>query len=67
MFTHVDTNEAAAGVDIRVELSEFNTDSKRWMRQASAERRVFVFHDGTRELFACFGGSLNTSPTDDDE
>lgn len=52
--------------DIRVDLSEFNADAEGYMRQASADRRVFVYHDGVDELFACFGGSLDTSPTTDD-
>lgn len=52
--------------DIRVALSEFNADAKRYMRQASSDRRVFVYHDGMERLFACFGGSLSTSPTTDD-
>jgi hypothetical protein len=66
MFTHVDTNEAGAGADIRVELSVFNTDPELYMRKASTARRVFVYHDGWQGLFACFGGSLNTSPITDD-
>lgn len=53
--------------DIRVELSQFNTDRKRYMREASTDRRVFVYHDGTQQITAVFGGSLDTSPTDDCE
>lgn len=50
---------------MRVELSKFNTDRKRYMLEASTERRVFVYHDGTQQISAVFGGSLNTSPIDD--
>ena len=51
--------------DIRVALSEFNKDPKRYPREASTERRVIVFHDGTQQVSASFGGSLNVSPLDD--
>jgi hypothetical protein len=51
--------------DVRVELSKFNTDRKRYMLEASTERRVFVYHDGTQQISAVFGGSLGTSSTDD--
>jgi hypothetical protein len=51
---------------IRVSLSEFDKDPKHWIRQASTERMVLVYHDGTERISCAFGGSLNTSPTGDD-
>lgn len=55
------------GSDVRVELSQFNADRRRYMLEASSERRVFVYHDGTQQISAVFGGSLDTSPVDDSE
>lgn len=56
----------ARGSDLRVPLSEFDEDPQRYMRQASAARRVIVFHDDTQQISASFGGSLATSPTDEE-
>jgi hypothetical protein len=64
---NVGTDKPDRSADIRVALSEFDKDPERYMRLASIERRVFVYHDGWQSLFACFGGSLDASPTDDDE
>ncbi len=63
----VRTSKHSSTSDVRVELSRFDADPKRYMREASTERRVLVFHDGTQQISASFGGSLATSPDDDDE
>jgi hypothetical protein len=63
----VGNDKGERGRDIRVELSKFNIDRVGYMREASTERRVLVYHDGTQQISAVFGGSLNTSPTDDCE
>lgn len=60
------SSKHASRSDVRVELSRFNADPKRYMREASTERRVLVFHDGTQQISASFGGSLATSPTDEE-
>ena len=64
-FTRVGTNKADGRADIRVDLSKFNTDPQGYIRKATTERRVLVYHDGTQQISAAFGGSLDVSPLDD--